>query len=340
MRNKILICGSTGFIGRNLAEVLAERDDMEVFGTYFRSAPLDHPGIRSVRADLTDKADVARVMAGMDVVIQAAAVTSGAKDIVQRPYIHVADNAVMNALIFREAFAADVSQGVFLSCTTMYPSSDRPLKETDFDANAPLYGPYFGGAWTKVYNEKMCEFYAMQGKTRWTVIRHSNIYGPYDKFDLERSHVFGATVTKVETAPEGGTLTVWGPGTAGRDLLYVSDLVDFVEAVLQRQQTPFEIFNVGSRQTIQVKDLVGKIVQHSGKDLKIAHDLTQPTVQTSLCLDCTKARQQIGWEPKVSLDEGIQKTLAWYRKNRSQKPEDSRQNEEGKRKKKGLVTSH
>ena len=315
-KRRILICGSTGFIGRNLAEALAEREDMEVFGTFHQSPPLDDPGIRMTRADLTDRADVDRVVAGMDVVIQAAAVTSGAKDIVQRPHIHVADNAVMNALIFRAAFEAAVSHVVFLSCTTMYPSSDRPLKETDFDASAPIYGPYFGGAWTKVYNEKICEFYCRQGKGRWTVIRHSNIYGPHDKYDLERSHVFGATVTKVETAPEGGTIQVWGPGTEGRDLLYVSDLVDFVEAALAGQKTPFEIFNVGYGQAIEVKDLVRRIVEHSGKHLRIEHDLTKPTVRTSLCLDCTKARQELGWQPKVSLDEGIQRTLEWYRNKR------------------------
>jgi GDP-L-fucose synthase len=318
MRKKVLICGCTGFIGRNLAETLADREGLEVFGTYHHSPPLDHPGIRMLHADLTDKEDVTRVVADMDVVIQTAAVTSGASDIVQRPHVHVADNAVMNALIFRAAFEAAVSHVVFLSCTTMYPSSDRPLAETDFDANARIYGPYFGGAWTKVYNEKMCEFYSRQGKARWTVIRHSNIYGPHDKYDLERSHVVGATVTKVETAPDGGTITVWGPGTEGRDLLYVADLVDFMETVLQRQQTPFEVFNVGGGHAIQVRELVRKIVEHSGKDLKIEHDVTKPTVRTSLCLDCTKAKQQIGWQPKVSLDEGIRKTLQWYRENKKQ----------------------
>ena len=313
MKRKVLVCGSTGFIGRNMAESLAGQGEWEVYGTHFHSPPLDHPGIRNVLADLTDREDVTRVVAGMDVVIQGAACTSGAKDIVHRPHIHVTDNAVMNALIFRAAFEAGVSHVVFFSCTTLYPSSDRPLAETDFDANAPIYPHYFGGAWTKVYNEKMCEFYSRLGKARWTVIRHSNIYGPHDKYDLERSHVLGATVTKVETAADGGTITVWGPGTEGRDLLYVSDLADFVQAVLHRQAGSFEIFNAGCGRVIQVKDLVRRVVELSGRQLRIEHDLTKPTVQTSLCLDCSKARRMIHWQPKVSLDEGIRNTLAWYR---------------------------
>jgi nucleoside-diphosphate-sugar epimerase len=195
----------------------------------------------------------------------------------------------------------------------MYPSSDRPLRETDFDANGEIYGGYFGGAWTKVYNEKMCEFYARQGGARWTVVRHSNIYGPYDKYDLERSHVFGATVTKVLTAPAGEPIAVWGDGSQGRDLLHVDDLKTFVVTALGRQASPFEIFNAGCGHAICIKDLVEKIIQHSGRDLAIKFDRNKPTVNTSLCLDCSKAQRKLGWVPQVSLDEGIRQTLAWYR---------------------------
>ena len=207
---KILICGSTGFIGRNTAEAFAEDSSFEVHGTYFKSKPLKNSRIKMIRADLTDKNDVNTAIKGMDIIIQAAATTSGAKDIVTKPYYHVTDNAVMNALIFRSAFEQKISQLVFPSCTTMYQSSDNPIKENDFDANKELFSGYFGSAWTKIYNEKMCEFFSKQGETKFTVARHSNIYGPYDKYDLERSHFFGATITKIMTAKEGGKITVWG----------------------------------------------------------------------------------------------------------------------------------
>lgn len=315
MKTKILVCGSTGFIGRNVAESLAENHDYEVSGTFFGSAPYEHPRLRMVRADLTCKSDVAQVVRGMDIIIHAAAVTSGAKDTVTKPYCHVTDNAIMSALIFRAAYEYRVSHVVFFSCTTMYQSSDSPVKETDFDANQQVYPSYFGGAWTKVYNEKMCEFYARLGPAKYTVIRHSNIYGPYDKFDLERSHVFGATVTKVMGAEQGGQIVVWGRGEERRDLLYVSDLVAFVGAVLNRQSKRFEIFNAGYGSAISVRELVEKIIRYSGEQLEIEHDLTKPCVKTGLCLDSTRARKEIGWSPKVTLDEGIEKTLKWYRRN-------------------------
>ena len=108
VKQKILICGSTGFIGRNIAESFAENDDFEVYGTYLRSEPLNHHNIRMIKVDLTNKDDVSRVIKGMDIVIQAAATTSGAKDIVTKPYYHVTDNAVMNALIFRATYYFNV----------------------------------------------------------------------------------------------------------------------------------------------------------------------------------------------------------------------------------------
>src|SRR3989338_8410474 len=314
MKKKVLICGATGFIGRNIVESLAQKDEFEVYGTYWKSAPFDNPKIKMIRADLTDKEDVDKVVNGMDLIIQAAATTSGVKDITTRPYIHVTDNAVMNSLIFRSAYEHKVGQVVFFSCSVMYQPGDTPVKETDFDANKEIFKSYFGVGWTKVYIEKMCEFYSRIGNTKYTVIRHSNIYGPYDKYDLEKSHVFGATMTKVMTAADG-KIAVWGAGDEERDLLYISDLVDFLEIVLDKQESEFELYNVGYGSSISVNDLVKKIIYHSGKDIKVEHDLSRPSINTKLRLDISKAKKSLGWSPKISLDEGIRKTMDWYKSN-------------------------
>ena len=312
-RKRILICGASGFIGRNIAEQLSDRADLEVYGTYLDSEPPDS-NIRKIQADLTQPEAVEKVVKGMDVIIQAAATTSGAKDILSQPHIHVTDNAVMNSLLFRSAFENRIGQVIFFSCSIMYQSSSTPVKETDFDGGAAMHSSYFGAGWTKVYLEKMAEFYSTIGNTKYTVIRHSNVYGPYDKFDLERSHVMGATITKVLTA-EDGKIQVWGSGQEERDLLYVSDLVDFVERAMEKQQQPFQLVNVGCGRSIAIGDLVQKIIQSSGRDLEIEYDLSQPSIDTKLCLDISKAREVFSWQPQVSLEEGIQKTIHWYRNN-------------------------
>lgn len=309
---RILLCGATGFIGHNLAEHLAANDAYAVTGTYCSTPPFAHDRIHFVHADLTRRDDVERVVQGVDVIIQAAATTSGAKDIVQRPYIHVTDNAVMNSLLFRAAHDARIGCVLFFSCSVMYQPGKNPVRECDLNLTEEMHPNYFGGGWTKVYLEKMAEFYARQGATRFLVIRHSNVYGPYDKYDLGRAHVFGATIAKVFQSKDG-RVTVWGSGEEKRDLLHVSDLVRFVDLALNREKRAFALFNVGSGTCVSVTELVKKIVTASGRSLKIEYDLSRPTIPTSLSLDITRARDEIGWEPTMSLDEGIRATIRWYR---------------------------
>lgn len=311
LKTKVLICGATGFIGRNLTEQFSKRSDYEVHALRFKRAEYPCANVIWHQADLRHPEDIARVIKDTDILIQAAATTSGAKDIVSRPFIHVTDNAIMNSYLLRAAFEHKVKQVVFFSCTVMYPSSEKALKETDFDANNPLHPRYFGVGHTKLYIEKMCEFYAGISATKFTTIRHSNIYGAYDKFDLEHSHVFGATVTKVMTAKE--KVIVWGTGMEERDLLYVDDLVKFVELAIKKQPEKYRLYHCGYGQAISIKALVQKIVAHSGKKLVIEHDLSQPTINTSLFLDCSLAKKELGWSPETSLDQGIVKTLAWWK---------------------------
>ncbi|OGQ05066.1 MAG: hypothetical protein A2W61_03020 [Deltaproteobacteria bacterium RIFCSPLOWO2_01_44_7] len=309
-RKRVLICGASGFIGRNVFGTLSKRKDLEVIGTYHTRAFASN--FASVfKVNLTNQEEVWRITQNVDVIIQAAATTSGAKEIHSKPQYHVTDNAIMNSLLFRAAHENHVPQILFFSCSIMYPSSEAPLKETDLDLNQAIYEKYFGAAWTKLYIEKMCQFYSQLGRTKYAVIRHSNIYGPYDKFDLERSHVFGATLTKVQQAKSNEKIVVWGDGQEKRDLLYVSDLVNFVEQAIDRLESSFDVFNVGSGQLISVLDLVRKIIEISGKDLMVELDQNRPTLKTTVALDTSKAKSCLGWQLKVDLENGIQKTLEW-----------------------------
>jgi nucleoside-diphosphate-sugar epimerase len=193
----------------------------------------------------------------------------------------------------------------------MYGSSPRPQRECDFRPGAPIPAPYTGGALTKLYVEQMCEFYASLGRTRFTVVRHANVYGPHDKFDLAHSHVFGASMTKVLEGD--GPIVVWGNGTEARDLLFVQDLVEFVERALDRQRTAFELLNAGTGSLVTVSSLVHQLRTAAGVTREVMYDSGAPTIATSVCLDSEKARRVLGWEPRTSLAEGMARTLAWRR---------------------------
>ena len=146
----VLICGATGFIGRNIAESFAKNNNYEVIGVYNKRPIYSCLNLKWVKADLTKVEDIRRVVKGVDIIIQAAATTSGSKDIVARPYIHVTDNAVMNSLLFREAFENKVKHVIFFSCTVMLQSVEKPQDEDNYDANLDLHPRYFGVGHTKL----------------------------------------------------------------------------------------------------------------------------------------------------------------------------------------------
>ena len=265
------------------------------------------------KADLRNSEDVSRVLSGVDILIQAAATTSGARDIVTKPYIHVTDNALMNSILLRESMNKGIKHFIFFSCTVMYHSSTIPIKETDWDPKLEINDRYFGVANTKIYVEHMLDFYSRICDMKTTAIRHSNIYGPYDKFDFERSHVFGATISKVLTAED--EVVVWGTGEEERDLLYIDDLVRFVEAAISSQKRKFQLYNCGSAKSVSIKKLVKLIIEKSERTLSITHDLSKPTIKTSLCLDHSLATKELGWSPIYSLNNGVERTIEWWRQN-------------------------
>jgi nucleoside-diphosphate-sugar epimerase len=318
MRNRIkknlLICGATGFIGRNILQKFIKEKKYNIFAIYNNKKPFrTHKSVKWIKYDLRSPDIINKITKDINIVIQAAATTTGSKDVINQPFLHVTDNAVMNAYLFRSCFLNKVEHVIFFSCTTMYKSSSKSLKETDFNPLKDIDPKYFGVATTKVYNEKMCEFYSTLGKTKYTAIRHSNIYGPYDKFDLERSHVFGATITKVMTAKK--EIIVWGKGHEKRDLLYIDDLVNFVKLVILKQKNNYELLNCGAGYAISIKELVKKIILISNKKIIIKYDITKPTIPTYLSVDCTKAKKLLGWKPTINLEKGIKKTLGWWKKN-------------------------
>ena len=318
MKN-ILICGASGFMGRNIANRFLKNKDYAVYGVgKYRAVSNSNDYEIFFNADLTTKIGIDAVFKrgiNYDVVIQAAATTSGAKDIIERPYLHVTDNAVMNSLILQACYDNNVGHLLFLSCGVMYNPDRSPVAEKDHYLDEDIPKNYFGVGWTKIYVEKMCEFFSSLGRTKHTVIRHSNTYGPYDKYDLEKSHMFGATITKVLNASDGDEIVVWGDGKTERDLLYVDDVVDFIQLAINNQKKSYDLFNVGLGKSYSVREIVEKIIKYSGKNLSIRHDLSKPTINTKLSLNSDKAYNEFRWKPNYTIDEGIRKTISWYNNN-------------------------
>ena len=257
------------------------------------------------RVNFTDLESARKITEGFDVIINAAAMTDGSGAVKARPEIYIAASNRINTNLIQAAYENKAPQFIFLSCTMMYPSSNRPLKEEESE----LTNIY---AWIKVFAEQLCQFYSKLGKTKYTAIRHSNIYGPYDKFDLYRGHVFAATVTKAMTSANGGKIIMWGQGNEKRDFLHVSDLLKFIELVIDKADHKYDVFNVGLGKSFSVKELADKIVSLSGKNLTIEWDISKPSTDNKILIDIGKSERILGWKPKIDLDEGIRQTIELF----------------------------
>ena len=310
----VLVCGISGFVGRNIFERLSQRPELRVFGTYFQNRPpyADEKAWfgKLSCADLTLLDHARFVTRNMDIIIHAAAKTDGASTVNQNPAEYFPDNIRINTNLIQAACENKVGHFIFMSCSVMYPHTNRPLKEIEDDIYR-VYPPYFMGARVKAFAEDLCRFFSELNKTRFTIIRHCTTYGPYDKFG-PRGHACPAIIAQTLDA-QNGTVHLYGAGREKRDLLYVSDLVRFIEMALDRPGNNYEVFNVGLGKSVSIRELAEKIIEISGRKLELKFDTSQPGMATDMMLDIGKAQEILDWQPKVSLEDGLKQAVAWYR---------------------------
>ena len=132
MKKNILICGASGFIGKNLVLYFAGKKKYNLIGTYHKKKSTNNlKNIKWIKTDLRNFDQCIKVTKNIDIVMQCAATTSGSRDIIRAPYLHVTDNAVMNSYLLRASYINKVKHFIFTSCTVMYKNSNKPLKEKD-----------------------------------------------------------------------------------------------------------------------------------------------------------------------------------------------------------------
>lgn len=301
---RLVVTGGTGFLGKHLQEVAAAE------------------GLRNVRFlgstdyDLTDPAEVHRLVREErpDVLIHAAAVCGGIGANRAEPGRFFYANAVMGIHLIEEARQGGVQKFVQIGTVCSYPKyATPPFREEDLWNGYPeeTNAPY--GLAKKMLLAQL-QAYRQQYGFNGVYLIPVNLYGPYDNFDLETSHVIPALIRRFDEAIRLGydTVTLWGDGSPSREFLHARDAARgiFLAAAFYDDSEPI---NLGTGREITIRELAELVAREVGYTGGIAWDPSKPNGQPRRQLDTSRARESLGFEPRIPLEDGIGETVAWYR---------------------------
>ena len=304
----VVVTGGAGFLGRALLAELRTQGCTSIF------VP------RRTKYDLTHEADVARLYAEHkpDVVLHLAAEVGGIGANQANPGRYFFANMAMALHLIEHARIHQLKKFVQVGTICAYPKfTPVPFREEELwngypeETNAP-YGIAKKAAMV------MLDGYRRQYGLASSYLLPVNLYGPWDNFDPTTSHVIPALIRKCVEAAESGAafMECWGTGSATREFLFVDDCAAGIVRAAQQMDDPTPI-NLGTCMEISIRNLVELIAKLCDFNGEIRWDPTKPDGQPRRCLDASRAEALLGWRAKVSFEDGLRRTIDWYRANRS-----------------------
>ena len=301
---RVCVTGGAGFLGSFVQQKLRERGVGEIFV----------PTIE--KYNLVERDDILRLLddAQPDVIIHLAAHVGGIGANREHPAEFFYDNLMMGVQLLHESYRRGVGKFVAIGTVCAYPKfTPVPFKEDDLwigypeETNAP-YGL------AKKMLLVQAQAYRQQYGYNAIFLLPVNLYGPRDNFDLNSSHVIPAMIRKMIEAQEAGQkeVVLWGDGSPTREFIYAEDAAEGIVLAAERYNGP-DAVNIGSGHEIAIRDLAELIARLTGFDGKLVWDTTKPNGQPRRGLDTTRAEQYFGFKARTSFEEGLRRTIDWYR---------------------------
>jgi len=264
--------------------------------------------------DLTRQEEVEKFFEGEnpEYVFLAAAKVGGILANNTFPAEFIYTNLCIQNNIIRASYLSGVKKLVFLGSSCIYPKlCPQPIKE-EYLLSGPLEPTNEAYAIAKIAGIKMCEFYNRQYGTNFIGVMPTNLYGPNDNFDLETSHVLPAMIRKCHEAKVSNKreVVIWGTGSPRREFLHVDDLADAC-LYLMVNYDGREIVNIGVGEDLTIRELAEMIAGVIGFKGKLRFDTSKPDGTPQKLLDVSRLNN-LGWQAKISLEEGIRRTYDWY----------------------------
>jgi GDP-L-fucose synthase len=302
----VVVTGGTGFLGSKIVSQLKEKGAKNIL------IP------KSNEYDLRYKENAKKITENADIVFHIAAKVGGIGLNQEKPGELFYDNLIMGTNLLEQARENNVEKFIALGTVCSYPKfTPIPFKEESIwdgypeETNAP-YGL------AKKMLLVQSQAYRQQYNFQSIMVIPTNLYGPNDNFDDKSSHVIPALIKKIYQAKKENlkNISVWGDGSPTRDFLYVDDAANGIILAAEKYNSSLPI-NLGSGIEISIKELVMKIIHLMDVDVDIVWDIEKPNGQPRRCISIERARKEIGFEPKIDLDDGLKQTIDWYVSNLS-----------------------
>lgn len=310
--DKILVTGAGGFIGSHMVEYLRDK------GCYVRGVDVKLPEFSETKAnefeilDLRKPENCERAVKGLDQVYGFAADMGGIGYITQVKADVMHNNVLINANLLDACVKNNVEKFFFASSACIYPKQLQldstviaSLEEKDAFPAYP--GTAYG--WEKLFTEMMCKAYTEDYELETRIARYHNIYGPEGTYKGGREKAPAALCRKVAETKDGGTITIWGDGKQIRSFLYIDDCLEATYRLMNSNCD--EPLNIGSDRAITINELADMIIKISGKKIEKEYDLSKPQGVRSRNADLTLIKEKIDWEPRITYQEGLEKTYKW-----------------------------
>lgn len=311
---RVVVTGAGGFIGHHLVTYLKAR------GYWVRGVDLKYPEYTSVDADEFELLDLRRwdnclqALRGADHVYALAADMGGMGFISANHAVILRNNALINLHTMEAARVHGVGRYLYTSSACIYPdelqteTDVKPLREEDaYPAN-----PQDAYGWEKLITEKLAEYYAADFGLMTRTVRFHNIFGPYGTYSGGREKAPAALSRKIAEAVDGSEIEIWGDGEQTRTFCYIDDCVEGIYRIMMSDfGSPL---NLGTDRLVTINDLARIIIQISGKsDIGLRH-IDGPQGVRGRNSDNSRIRKVLGWEPQISLEEGLAPTYRWIEK--------------------------
>lgn len=303
---RIYVAGHNGLVGSALIRCL-------MAGGYENLLTVD-----SARLDLRRQGPVEEFfrLERPEYVFLAAAKVGGILANNTRPAEFIHDNLAIQTNIIHSAYKSGVKKLLFLGSSCIYPKfAQQPIKEECL-LTGELEPTNEAYAVAKIAGIKMCQAYARQYGCEFVSVMPTNLYGPGDNFDLESSHVIPALIRKFADAADSGSgpVEIWGTGTPRREFLHVDDLADACIFVMENYKEP-DIINIGVGSDVSIAELAELVKGLTGYKGEVRFDPSRPDGTPRKLLDVSRING-LGWKAKISLAEGLEDTIGWYRGSR------------------------